>query len=365
MTKFKVKFSFFSMLLLVCLVLLSGCSAVKDIANPDEHSPPSTAENEAAAPVEPEGPALPLYTAPLTGMPVEEPVTRRPLAVMVNNAPAARPQSGLLGADIVYEVLAEGGVTRLVSIFHSQADGAKIGPIRSIRPYMIDIGESYHGVLVHAGASNDAYAILQRQHKEDLDEITNAGSYFWRDKSRKAPHNLYSNVETLLEGADKRGYATEDLNVPAYTFRSADDVVNGEPGESVEIKFQLENYKVQYKYDKAAGLYQRYINGSPHIDLESEETLTAANVVVLGADHKVLDDIGRLSVELDLGGEAVLFQQGKMIRGQWIRRADDVIRFVKDNVEVPFVPGTTYFNIVPNTPDFDSHLVVGDAEAEL
>ncbi|MEC2346879.1 DUF3048 domain-containing protein, partial [Paenibacillus barengoltzii] len=156
-------------------MMLSACGKVGEPAAPaDTNAPPQLTETPEDNP-EPE-PAAPAYTAPLTGLPLEEPLTRRPLAIMINNAPAARPQSGLIDADVVYEVLAEGGVTRLVSIFHSQADNAKIGPIRSIRPYMIDLGESYHGVLVHAGASNEAFAILQRQHKEDLDEITNAGA---------------------------------------------------------------------------------------------------------------------------------------------------------------------------------------------
>lgn len=298
------------------------------------------------------------YTSPLSGKPLEEPVTQRPMAVMINNAPAARPQSGLNSADIVYEVLAEGGVTRLIAIFHSGEQAAKIGPIRSIRPYMIDIGESYHGVLVHAGASNDAYAILQRQHKEDLDEITNAGAYFWRDKSRKAPHNLYSNVEKLIEGSIKRKYEVEDHNVPAYTFRNENDPAEGESVNSVEIKFQLNNYLVTYEYDDSTKLYSRYINGNLHTDLDTGEPITTTNVIVMGAEHKVLDDVGRLEVNLELGGEAILLQRGKMIRGQWIRKSDDVIRFVKDNTEVPFYPGTTYINVVPNQPDFYSHLTI-------
>lgn len=350
-----IRRSYLPLLLALCLLYIPGCGAGNLGSSADEPPAAMNVENE-APPAHSEDDDAPAYTAPLTGLPLDEPLTRRPLAIMVNNAPAARPQSGLSGADIVYEVIAEGGVTRFVSIFHSHAEEPKIGPIRSIRPYMIEIGESYHGVLVHAGASNDAYAILQRQHKEDLDEITNAGSYFWRDKSRKAPHNLYSNVEKLLEGAAKRNYDTEDTDVPGYSFRGEDDVIEGEPANSVEIKFQLDSYKVTYKYDSDTRLYQRYINGEPHIDLETGEILTAANVVVMGADHKVLDDVGRLAVDLDLGGEAVLFQRGQAIQGQWIHRADDVIRFVKDNVEVPFVPGTTYFNVVPNHPDFDSHL---------
>lgn len=343
------------LLVSLLIVLLSACGKNGEAVPPaDGIAPPQTAVPEENVPPEP---APPAYTAPLTGLPLEEPLTRRPVAIMINNAPAARPQSGLIDADVVYEVLAEGGVTRLVSIFHSQADNAKIGPIRSIRPYMIDLGESYHGVLVHAGASNDAYAILQRQHKEDLDEITNAGSFFWRDKSRKAPHNLYSNVEKLLEGAAKRGYATEDGAVPAYAFYKDNEQPHSfETANNVEITFQLDNYRVGYEYDAATGLYQRSINGAPHADLESGDRLTAANVVVMGADHRVLDDVGRLEVGLSLGGEAVLFQKGKVIRSEWVRKEGDIIRFIKDNVELPMVPGQTFIHVVPNTPDFASHV---------
>ncbi|WP_082112184.1 DUF3048 C-terminal domain-containing protein [Paenibacillus sp. DMB20] len=100
------------------------------------------------------------------------------------------------------------------------------------------------------------------------------------------------------------------------------------------------------------------MNGEPHIDLNDNSVLEAANVVVLGADHKVLDDVGRLAVNVELGGKAMLFQRGKVIQGQWVRAAGDVIRFVKDGKEVPFYPGTTYFNIVPNSPAFDTHISI-------
>lgn len=100
-----------------------------------------------------EEPSTSLYTAPLTGLPVDEAITRRPLAVMINNAPAARPQSGLSSADIILEVLAEGGITRFIAIFQSEGAAETVGPVRSIRPYLIELGESYDGVLVHAGGS--------------------------------------------------------------------------------------------------------------------------------------------------------------------------------------------------------------------
>lgn len=346
------------------VMLLSACNS-----NPKEESQleiPVAVETPVEEPATAEGEAP--YTAPLTGMPLEEPVTQRPLAVMINNAPAARPQSGLGQADIVVEVLAEGGITRLVGIYQSQSGIDTIGPIRSIRPYLIELGESYGGLLVHAGGSPEAYAIIQQQGKADLDEIGNAGAYFWRDSSRKAPHNLYASDEKLREGADKLGYSSE-VPIPEYTFYPSENAESGdavavsgaEGGEAaakVELTFLLKNYVVGYEYDPEANVYKRTINGNPHIDLNDNEQLKASNVMVLGSDHKVLDDVGRLGIDLERGGEAMLFQNGRAIKGQWVRAAGDVIRFVKDGQEVPFVPGTTYLNIVPNDPPFESHLTI-------
>lgn len=292
----------------------------------------------------------------LTGLPVTDAVLPRPLSIMINNAPAARPQSGVSEADILYEVLAEGGITRLIGIYQSQTGVVKIGPIRSIRPYLIDIGESYGGVTVHAGGSPEAYAILQKQKKEDLDEIGKAGAYFWRDKARKAPHNLYSNAAKLREGADKLGYA-ENVEVPAYTFTNPDyAVIGGEPAPEFSVNFLLKSYNVAYKYDAAARTYRRWVNGKPHLDLNNSNPVEAANIIVMGSDHKVLDDVGRLKIDVELGGEAMLFQRGEGIKGKWVRKSNDVIRFVKDGEEAPLYPGVTHFLIVPNTPSFSSHI---------
>lgn len=350
---------------IIVVLMLSACSGEKNaepVVTPEVQTPVETPVD--TPPVK----ETAAFTAPLTGMPLEEASNRRPLSVMINNAPAARPQSGLSQADIVYEVLAEGGITRLIGIFQSQTNIEKIGPIRSIRPYLINIGESYGGVLVHAGGSPEAYSIIKKQGKHDLDEIGNAGAYFWREKDRKAPHNLYSNDEKLREGADKHNFSDE-VKIPEYTFLKEEAaeagsnsetsfVPAGEDAAKVDIKFLLENYRVGYTYDEQSKLYQRSINGEPHIDLNNNAVLTAANVIVLGANHKVLDDVGRLAVDVDSGGEAMLFQQGKVIKGQWVRSDGDVIRFVKDGKEVPLVPGTTYFNIVPNSPAFDTHITI-------
>ncbi|MGG1637991.1 DUF3048 domain-containing protein [Paenibacillus sp. NRS-1760] len=342
------------LLLLSLILLITACSGGKgsndtptetnDIMDPNSTDEPVTAPTP-----------LP-YDAPLSGLKLENAATSRPIVVMINNFAAARPQSGLTNADVIWEVLAEGGITRLIAVFQStSAITDTIGPIRSIRPYLIDIGDSYGAVLAHAGASNDGYAVLQRQGKPYLDEISNAGSYFWRSKERKAPHNLYSNLEKLRTGAEKKKYSM-DKQVPPYTFAEAGSTEVGVPAADITINFMLKNYNVGYKYDSVSGLYKRSIGDKPHIDMNNNEQLSGTNLVVLGADHKTLDKEGRLAVDLTKGGSAILFQKGKAIEAEWVRAPDGMIRIVKNGAELPFVPGKTFFHIVPNKPTFEGHV---------
>ncbi|WP_127496235.1 DUF3048 domain-containing protein [Paenibacillus glycanilyticus] len=344
--------------LVILLVFISACSSGSG-KNAGEAAPsPTLSEEPEATPSAEPTPEL-SFTAPLTGLKRETDAAARPVAVMVNNLKPARPQSGLTNADVVWEVLAEGGITRLVAIFQSTDKGADaIGPIRSIRPYLIDIGESYGAILAHSGASNDAYDILQHQDKPYLDEISNAGPYFWRSKDRKAPHNLYSELDKLRAGAEKKGYRS-DVTVPTYTFAEEGATASGAAASSIQIKFLLKDYKVSYEYDAASGLYKRLVNDEPHTDLNNGEQLSAANVVVLGANHKTLDDVGRLSVDLHAGGSALLFQKGKVVECEWVRASDNMVRLMKDGAELPFVPGKTFFQVVPNTPTFAEHVIYG------
>ncbi|WP_449603028.1 DUF3048 domain-containing protein [Paenibacillus sp. Marseille-Q9583] len=345
-------------------LLLSACGteSANNVIAPTQQPTADPAPIETIQPSPTADPSAELVSG-LTGLPVSENSLPRPLAVMINNAPAARPQSGVSEADILYEVLAEGGITRLIGIFQSHTGVVKIGPIRSIRPYLLDIGESYGGVTVHAGGSPAAYAILQKEKKADMDEIGRAGAYFWRDKTRKAPHNLYSNAEKLREGAEKLGYE-KSVKVPGYLFNNPDYIpTGGEQAAEFNVNFLLKSYKIDYKYDTQLQTYQRYVNGKPHLDLNNNKPVEAANVMVMGSDHKVLDDVGRLQVDVELGGEALLFQRGQVTKGRWSREPGDVIRFVKDGKEELMYPGITHILVVPNTPSFSSHVVYGGADS--
>ncbi|MFC5651413.1 DUF3048 domain-containing protein [Paenibacillus solisilvae] len=345
-------------LMLLAAGLLAGCGGNANATN--NKTEPLTENTDPVVPidppaVEPEPVDPPSFIAPLTGLALPTEPVQRPFAVMVNNFSAARPQSGLPHADMVWEVLAEGGITRLVAIFQSDNFTDPIGPIRSNRPYLIRIGEALGGVLVHAGASNDGYDVLQHQHKAYLDEITNAGSYFYRESFRKAPHNLYSNLEKLREGALKKKY-DQTVTIPTFPFSDAGATAAGVPAASVNLNFLLKDYKVSYAYDEATKLYLRSINGEPHTDLTTGDQLSATNLVVLGAKHKTYDDYGRLEVNLESGGPAVLIQLGKAVECTWVRSDDDVIRLMKDGQELPFVPGKTFYHIVPLSPTFAGHV---------
>ncbi|GMK41969.1 putative lipoprotein YerB [Paenibacillus sp. CCS19] len=348
-------------LLLAAALGLTACGSGGKEEQPTQPAvtEPSTTDTQTETNPTSEPPApVSTLTAPLTGLPADQELKQRPIAVSVNNFKAARPQSGLTQADIVWEVLAEGGITRLIAVFQSSSFTDPIGPIRSIRPYLIDIGESYKSVIVHAGASTDAYDLLQHHGKDYLDEITNAGPYYWRDKTRKAPHNLYSDLTKMRAGAEKKKYATE-VTIPMLPFAAEGAGTYDGPATSIDIHFMLDDYKVSYAYDAAKGLYMRSINGESHIDKNNNEQLSAANVIVLGADHKTLDDYGRLSVNLTSGGKAVLFQNGQAVACEWTRQGTDVIRIMKDGKELPLLPGHTYYHIVPNNPSFEKHLAYG------
>ncbi|MFC5530981.1 DUF3048 domain-containing protein [Cohnella yongneupensis] len=340
------------------LVGLSACGGNdKPVTAPTESA--SALPTSTASPSESPTPTptpIAAFVAPLTGLPVEQAVTNRPFGVMINNLAPARPQSGLTNADIVWELLAEGGITRLVAIFQSKDFTDPIGPVRSIRPYFLQVGEFYNSVLVHVGASNDALAILQRQKKQTLDEINNAGAYFYRDKTRKAPHNVYTTLEKLREAVVKRKYTTT-VTVPQLSFDPAPPALaTAEAATKIDIKFMLQDYKVSYAYDSATSKYNRFINDKPHIDKNNNQQLTATNLVVLASKYVTYDDYGRLELDLNSGGDAVLFQQGKAIPCKWERKEGDTIRLMKDGAELPFIPGVTYYHVVPNAKALNSYL---------
>lgn len=313
-----------------------------DFGAVDTPPPPPPPEPEP----EPEKPPAKPYAFPLTGIGTDEAPKARPIAVLVENSPRARPQDGLHKADLVYEILAEGDITRFVAVYQSQEVDV-IGPVRSLRPYYAQIGHGLDAMIVHAGWSPDAIAYVREHRLANFDQVYGDDKYYWRDSSRKKPHNLYTKTELIREGAANKKYREEWEEVGPLFYPDGEDVppIAGEPAGKVQVNY-IGGYHVGYEYDEASGRYNRLLKGEPHVDKTSGEQLKADNILVLHARHRVLDDVGRRAVDVIGPGKGYLIQRGVMREIAWERK-DGIIRPFIDDEEVPLVPGQTWIQIVP------------------
>lgn len=286
-------------------------------------------------------------TEPLTGVPTMFPTGNvRPIVVMIENSFRARPQSGLIDADIVYEALAEGNITRFVAVFHSTAPSV-IGPVRSIRPYFVQLAHGLDALLVHAGWSQDAMIAIERLGVDHLDQVYGDHKYYWRDRSRRAPHNLYTGIDRIREAFSDRALRTAwDARVLDFAL---DQVLypEGIPTRAVVIPY-LGGYRAGYTYDETLGVYVRTMNGAVHIDKTSDRALTANNVLIVEARHRILDKVGRRDVDIQSGGRAVLMQSGRR-QDVWWKWTGGIIRpyvALEAPDAIPLIPGTTWIQIV-------------------
>lgn len=282
------------------------------------------------------------YTAPLTGIASTKPFDSRIAMVIIENHSQARPQTGLDKADMVYEMLAEGGITRFAAFYQSEYP-ENVGPVRSIRPYFIRLSQGFDALIVHAGWSPEAESIILNEKLPSVNGLVQEPKYFWRDKSRKAPHNLYTDFDKVKEVAKKLKYR-EELNAPKFMFKSKNEEAKGDSAVDITIKYNS-SYRVGYQYDLDKQIYTRSINDKPHSDALTKEQLTTTNILVVKTKHKVLDSVGRLSVDLTSGGTGYLFQRGKMQEITW-KNENGVIQSYKDGVQLALYPGKTWINVV-------------------
>lgn len=299
----------------------------------------------------------PEYRAPLTGVASEAEINKRAYAIIIENSSSARPQSGMDHADIVYEVLAEGSITRFVTLYHSSFPES-IGPIRSARAYMLDIAKDYDAVVVHAGGSPEALGRIAREGIPSLSEIA-SGSWFTRESFRKAPHNVYSTEQLLDKGLEHRKYNVE-YSLPELSFYTERQLLEQEvevlpkAEEAIRVAWAYSSTnRISYLYNQATEKYGRYINDLAHIDLTTEQQLTVTNLFVAKANHRVLDDVGRLEVGLRASGEGYAMQQGRALAVTW-KYERGMMRFFDEHAqEIPWLPGNTWIHIVPNFVKID------------
>lgn len=333
--------------LLVTLLLfmfLIGCSK-------DKENPGQDAEGNKVVEKE-KGSKEDVY--PLTGVHTNESVDQRAVGVMVNNHPAARPQSGLSQADIVFEMLAEGGITRFLALFQSEQPEI-VGPVRSAREYYFELAKGYEALYVYHGAANFVNDMINERGIEHLNGsiYDNDGHLFKRESFRKAPHNSYVLFDAVHDVAETKEYEMTS-SVERLKFLDEDETIHGDPASQITVKYPVRNESdvVEFIYDQQTERYTRYESQEQTVELNSEEPIEVDNVFIVEASHEVFDNEGRRKINLEDGGKAYLFQKGKVEQLEW-ENADGKIIPVKDGKPVGFVVGQTWVNVVPSDPGIE------------
>lgn len=308
--------------LATALTLGSGCS-LSSLGNSSTTGP----EAEMAPGLDGALPATTMPTDPFCGIGTLTSASLYPLAVSIDNMSRARPQSGLSQARLVYELPVEGGITRFLAFF-LEPQLAEIGPIRSVRPYFLDLAAECGAVLVHCGGSPEAIARLNAGEIDHIDEIADAKP-FYRHKDRPAPHNLYGRIELLLQTASERfqPVGADRIRLPWLIGEEivvVDDAEDADAARADHIKVKYwSGYTVEYNYAPDNGRYWRVVNGTAHYS--DDQPLAADHLIIQYADMDVLDDKGRLSFDASDGGRIAVFTDGTYAEGQWKRTADGTI----------------------------------------
>jgi hypothetical protein len=316
-------------------------------------------EDVAAVPDEPpEG----MTASLLTGLWIcEEAAARRPFAVVFGNDNNALPQIGLMQADIIYEVLAEGAITRVVGVFQD-FDGTKIGPVRSSRQYLMEIANEFGAVFVHHGSSPQGYAALRSYRTGSIDGMTYDGTVFWRDAARRAArgmeHSSFTSAANLLNNVNQRNI---NMDAPADLglFRFYESLSRPSFGLTASLVPAVtvrahETHATAFRYNPENGLYYKDAYGNPHMDEYTNEQVAVSNVIVQLTSVAVIagDPEGRRNVVLTGSGEGLLFSGGGYSRIRWERdNVNSPTRWFDDSGESLTVnKGRTWITITDLQP---------------
>ncbi|MCM1106595.1 MAG: DUF3048 domain-containing protein [Blautia sp.] len=345
----------------VCVLgLLTGCG--KDKKEPVQSPPivqqPET-ETQEALPVEEtqetvshEGEARSLFTGEWID---EALVYQRPVAVMTENTKVTLPQYGLGNADVIYECPVEGGITRLMAIYQDYSGMEKVGNVRSCRLYYVYFAKEFDAIYFHAGESKYALDVLNSSFIDNVDGITGkGGAYYYRDNSRKAPHNLYTTSEMLVEAIEGYGFSTRlDENTSFhYQFATEDSLNALEAGEDAAVvSMYYVDPKPWFEYNSEDGKYYRYEFGAPQVDALTGEQLAVTNIIIQNC-YSSLKDAGNGTLDIDYqsGGAGKFITGGKAVDITWSRESANAKTRYYDTAgnEIVLNPGTTWVEIVEN-----------------
>ena len=286
----------------------------------------------------------------------------RPIAVMVENSFAARPQSGLYLADVVFEVVDEYGITRFVAIYNTQ-DAGMVGPFRSARPYYAEIAKSFDPIYCFFGTFPHCYQYIESlgmytmsamSDRSGMSSITGLCPY-WRDwtRSKIQEHTAFTSTVAIKQKAQAVGYSLDGNGIPfSYKGDSAPERRGGLNNVFIDFgtpAYSPKGFNVNFKYDRDSNSFLRYMGGKAHIDHETGQIISAKNVVALITDIEgPIDQYKHMAVRTTGSGQAFYFIDGNVIEGFW-ERGDLAAPFkFKDSSgrEIQLNAGNTWVSMV-------------------
>lgn len=298
--------------------------------------------------------------------------SHEPLIVMIENSSPARPQSGINAADVTYEAVAEGGITRTMNVFYCQ-DAGIVGPVRSARTYFLDWASEYGGypLYSHVGGANTpgpANALGQINDYgwggyNDLNQFAIGFPVYYRDETRlghdaATEHTMYSVTTKLWEVGKSRGITNTvkggpwNTNFVPYKFADAPAANTLPSSQIIDIPWSGPDYEVKWTYNPKDNLYYRDNGGAPHIDRNTHKQLTATDVIVLFQTEQNANDGYEDGAHQLFGttgsGDALVFMNGKEVKATW-SKADRTSRTIltdSSGNEITFTAGKLWFEIL-------------------
>lgn len=283
----------------------------------------------------------------LTGLPVDPIVNKRTVTgVMIENSTFARPQAGLKQAGVVFEAIAEAGITRFLALYQDTAP-KNVGPIRSARPYFIRWNMAFNAGYAHVGGSPEALADIVRWHVRDLNQFYNPVAYH-RVSSRAAPHNVYTSIHELNKLEVGKGYKTSSFTGFARTKKAFRP--KGQPITARNIFFNISgpDYNVHYVYDDKSDNYSRFMGGFPHMDTNTNRRIKPVVVIALVMRYKLKPDGYHSSYGVVGSGRAFIFQNGQVIKAIWQKKSNHAQLTFKNSKGkiIKLNPGQTWLTAV-------------------
>lgn len=336
-----------TVVLALCVLLALGIFALSGCKKKEEPKVTKKTVTPYEAPKKEEPPIL----WPFTGLKADslDATHKRPLSVKIENSNLARPQKGISFADVVYETIAEGGITRFNCIFHSYLP-KELGPTRSARLSDCYIVPQYNTILFFSGANSQVISKLRANKIADMSQ-NKAASLYHRVTFRSAPHNLYLRTADWEKVAAKHKYELTSTR-KGLNFDTATSEETSSAATTVSIPFSP-YAKIKWEFDSANKVYKRINNGAVHKDASTNKQVTAKNVVVMWAKYvpqSKRDKVGSVTYDIILAGEgkASVFINGGRIDGTWKATKKAPPRFYdKTGKEITLKPGKTWFEVPP------------------